>query len=232
MSDVEKRATECRERIDRLQARLQTRLDARDISLRAQLPFYALYYRKTLTWRMVELSRDALECLLKDNPASGVVLTRAAMETCAGLWTLRKKIEATLGLGKVGEIGEYLKKLRVGRGKDIVEGDEPKAIHVMDFIRAVEKDCTGFLHQYDLLSEYAHPNWSGTMMLYSNFDHDNALVDFGRNIRGGDSTKGIGVTNLSVALMFFEHSHSKAGDLMPEFTRLCERELDSRAAKT
>jgi hypothetical protein len=174
---------------------------------------------------MVELSQDALECFQKDNLASGVVLTRAAMETSAALWTLRRKIEATL-LNEVGEIGEYLKRLRVGRGKGIAQDDEPKAIHVNDFIRAVEKDCDGFSHQYDSLSEYAHPNWSGTTMLYSNFDHDGAAVDFGKNIRGRDSTKGIGVTNLSVALMFFEHTYGKLGKVMPAFIALCERELE------
>jgi hypothetical protein len=230
MSDIEKRLSECRERLDRLQASLPTRLDARDISLRAQLPFYALYCRETLIWRMVELSRDALECYQKGNLASAVVLTRAAIETCSALWHLRRKIEATLRLGNVGEIGDYLTKLRLGR-RNAANG-EFKAIHVNDFIRAVEKDCEGFSHQYDLLSEYAHPNSAGTTMLYSRFDHDGALVEFGNNVYGDDSTKGIGVTNLSVALMFFEHSYNEIADRMPDFIKLCERELVAPPTET
>ncbi len=228
MGDVDKLIIECRDQIERLELSLPTRLDARDVSLREQLPFYALYCSATLAWRMAELSRDALECFLKGNLASGVVLTRAAMETSAATWTLRRKLAATLTNGKLGEIGNYLKKLRVGQGKDIAEADEPRAIHINDFLKAVEKDCQGFIrHQYDLLSEYAHPNYSGTTMLYSDFDHDGAAVDFGRNIRGGDSTKGIGLTNMNVALLFFEHSFKQVGDLIPEFTNLCDRERTS-----
>ena len=57
-------------------------------------------------------------------------------------------------------------------------------------------------------------------------------AEFGNNIYGGDSTKEIGVTNLSVALMFVEHSYNEVADRMPDFVRLCERALDARPAKT
>lgn len=176
-------------------------------------------------WRAVELSRDAFECFMKEDSASAVVLTRAAMETTAALWTLRDKIEKALKLGSVADLGTYLARLRVGQGKGIAQPEEPKAIHVLDFVRAVEKDCKGFAHQYDSLSEFAHPNWSGTTGLYSVFDHDEGLAEFGRNIRGGESTKGIGLANLSVALLFFEHTYNRVAELMPPFIELCEREL-------
>jgi hypothetical protein len=128
------------------------------------------------------------------------------------------------GSVNISQLGTYLARLRVGQGKGIAQPDDPKAVHVMDFIRAVEKDCEGFEHQYDRLSEFAHPNWSGTTGLYSRFDHDEALAEFGRNTRGGEGTKGIGLTNLSVALLFFEDIYNRLADLMPAFIKLCERE--------
>ena len=116
----------------------------------------------------------------------------------------------------------------VAQDKSVAQPDDHKAVHVNDFIGAVEKDCKGFEDQYDRLSEFAHPNWSGTTGLYSRFDHDEALVEFGRNIRGGEGTKGIGLTNLSVALLFFEDIYSRLGDLMPAFIELCERAAATR----
>jgi hypothetical protein len=222
---IESLIAEIRDRLDRLEAHLQPRLDARDLGARSQLPFYALYSRETLMWRVIELSCDAFECFLKEKFVSAVVLTRAAMETTAALWTLRGKIEKALKLGSVGDLGPYLARLRVGQGKGIAQPDDPKAVNVMDFIRAVEEDCEGFAHQYDRLSEYAHPNWSGTTGLYSRFDHDEAIAEFGPNIRGGDGTKGIGLTSLSVVLLFFEHTYNSIADTMPAFIELCEREL-------
>jgi hypothetical protein len=218
--------TEIRDRLDRLETSLPTRLDARDLGTRSQLPFYALYCRETWMWRVVELARCAFDCFQKEDFVSAMVLTRAAMETTAALWSLRGKLEKALKLGSVNvsELGTYLARLRVGQGKGIAQPDDPKAVHVMDFIRAVEKDCEGFGHQYDHLSEFAHPNWSGTTGLYSRFDHDEALAEFGRNIRGAEWAKGIGLTNLSVALLFFEDSYNRFADLMPPFIDLCERE--------
>jgi hypothetical protein len=176
--------------------------------------------------RVVELGRDAVNCFQKEDFVSAIVLNRAAMETTAALWTLRAKLEKDLKLGSVNvsQLGTYLARLRVGQGKGVAHPGDPKAVHVMDFIRAVEKDCEGFEHQYDRLSEFAHPNWSGTTGLYSRLDHDEGLAEFGRNIRGGEGTKGVGLTNLSVALLFFEHSYKRVGELMPAFIALCERE--------
>ena len=177
-------------------------------------------------WRVVELARCAFDCFQKEDFVWAMVLTRAAMETTAPLRSLRGKLEKALKLGSVNvsELGTYLARLRIGQGKGIAQPDDPKAVHVMDFIRAVEKDCEGFGHQYDHLSEFAHPNWSGTTGLYSRFDHDEALAEFGRNIRGAEWAKGIGLTNLSVALLFFEDSYNRFADLMPPFIDLCERE--------
>lgn len=224
--NIEELTVEVRGRLDRLEESLVSRLDARDLGTRSQLPFYALYCRETWMWRLVELGSDAFDCFQKDNFVSAMVLTRAAMEITAALWALRGKLEKALQLDSVNisELGTYLARLRVGQGKGIAQPDDPKAVHVNDFIRAVEKDCEGFEHQYNCLSEFAHPNWSGTTGVYSRFDHDEALAEFGRNIRGGDGTKGIGLTNLSVALLFFEDIYNRLADLMPAFIRLCERE--------
>jgi hypothetical protein len=168
---------EIRGRLGRLEASLESRLDARDLGTRSQLPFYALYCRETWMWRVVELGRDAFDCFQKEDLVSAMVLTRAAMETTAALWTLRGKLEKVLKLGSVNisQLGSYLARLRVGQAKGIAQPGDRKAVHVMDFIRAVETHCEGFEHQYDRLSEFAHPNWSGTTGLYSRFDHDEAL---------------------------------------------------------
>jgi hypothetical protein len=82
--------------------------------------------------------------------------------------------------------------------------------------------------QYDILSEYAHPNWSGTTGLYSKIDRENFSVDFGQNPRDLESPKHVGVINLSVALGLFEHTYNDLGEEYPAFVRLCEAALDKQ----
>jgi hypothetical protein len=49
-------------------------------------------------------------------------------------------------------------------------------------------------------------------------------MDFGATIRGGDTARPIGVVNLSVALLLFEHSYNRVADLIPPFVALCEQQ--------
>jgi hypothetical protein len=71
---------------------------------------------------------------------------------------------------------------------------------------------------------------NGTTFLYSKFDLANLWADFDSNIRGMDRPKGLGLTNLSVALMFFEHSYNHVSDVMSAFIELCKGGPDETGA--
>jgi hypothetical protein len=96
---------------------------------------------------------------------------------------------------------------------------------VLTFVKHVDKDFDGFLHQYNSLSEFAHPNWAGTALLYSRPDPRDLRTDFGATLRS-ENSKDIGVASLSVALMLFGRSYSRVGDLMAGFITLCESQLN------
>jgi hypothetical protein len=216
---IENLMTEIRGRLDLLESSLPTRVDAM-VSPESKLPFKALIYRAALIWRMAELSRGAVENFEKDKLALAILETRAAVETTAALWYLHAKLDATVKAGAVGDIDDFLMKLSMGSRTDT--DIMPQAISVLTFVDRVEKDVEGFRHQYDLLSEFAHPNWAGTALLYSKPDPPNLWTDFGANIRGIDGPKHVGILNLSVALMFFERSYNSIADIMPAFIELCK----------
>jgi hypothetical protein len=146
-------------------------------------------------------------------------LTRAAVETAAALWYLCAKLDAAVKAGAVGDIDDYLMKLAMGSRTDSAM---PQAISVLTFVDRVNKDVEGFRDQYDRLSEFSHPNWAGTALLYSKPDPPNLWTDFGQNIRGIDGPREVGILNLSVALMFFKMSYNRVADKMPAFIALCE----------
>lgn len=218
---VEDLMTEIRGRIELLESSLPTRVDAM-VSPDSKLPFKALLYRAALIWRMAELSRGAFDHFEKSNLALAILNTRAVVESSAALWYLCAKLEAAIAAGAVGDIDDYLMKLAMGSRTDT---GMPQAISVLTFVDRAEKDVEGFRHQYDLLSEFAHPNWAGTALLYSKPHPPNLWTNFGSNIRGADGPKHLGVINLSVALMFFERSYNRVADIMPTFIELCKQEV-------
>jgi hypothetical protein len=77
-------------------------------------------------------------------------------------------------------------------------------VRVRKFLEQVEKAIKGFSDHYGVLSEFAHPNWAGTVSLYSKYHPENLTIEFGQYIRGGDRAKELGVTSLHGALEFFE----------------------------
>ena len=220
---------EVRGRLELLESSLPNRVDAMAVSPISKVPSKVLWCREALIWRMAELGRAAFDNFGKDKLAAAVVLTRAAVETSAALWYLCAKIAASVESGEVGDIDDYLMKMVVGTATGALTTDPstsdvilPRPIKVGAFLKEVEKAIKGFSHQYGILSEYAHPNCTGTIYLYAKHDPENRQTDFGQNIRNPDGTKLIGVSNLAVALEMFERSYNRIADLIPAFTKLCE----------
>jgi hypothetical protein len=231
--DIPALMEEIRGRIELLESNLPTRVDAMAVSPISKLPYKALLYREALIWRMAELGREALESFEKNKLVSAIVLTRATVETSAALWYLCAKVDAVVKSSVVGHIDDYLMQLMMGTATGASATDpnatdpvlpRPRPIKVGAFLKQVNKDIEGFSHQYGILSEYAHPNWAGTVLLYSKHNPEERCTIFGQNIRGAN-TKKIGVGNLRTALMMFERSYARIGDLMPTFIALCESRL-------
>src|SRR5258706_12408590 len=98
----------------------------------------------------------------------------------------------------------------------------PRPVKVGKMLEQSEKDIEGFSHQYGVLSEYAHPNWAGTVLLYSDTDKQTAITDFGQYMRNAGPTKVIGVGNLRAVLRMFQSSYNRVRDLAPSFMGLVE----------
>jgi hypothetical protein len=210
-------------RLDAFARSLPRQIDAPAIS-RVKLPGSAMWYRETMIWRFTELAQDALEKLDGKRFASAMVLTRAAVETAAGLWYLHTKILKAIKADDLGDLGEMLRRLNLGYKNPAALADNlPEAVSVLTFVGHVDKDIDGYKKAYAALSEYSHPNYEGAACLYSHPHADTGLVDFGSNIRGSDSHEIICALNLSVAAMVFNHSYAAVADLMPQLVALCEK---------
>lgn len=226
---------ESRESLAMLESNLPRQVDGFALSQKSKVPWKVLLYREALIWRIVELGRSALESFLSDRLVSGVVLTRAAVETSAALWYLSAKVDAVVDSKMVGDVDEYLMKLAMGTATGWPETDSsgdvlamPRPIKIGAFLKQVEKDIEGFSHQYGVLSEYAHPNCAGTVLLYSSTNKQKAITDFGQNMRKAENAKAVGVVNLSVALKMFQTKYNRISDLIPAFISVCEARSDNQ----
>ena len=185
---------EVRERLKILETSLPKQIDPIGIS-RTKLPFKVLNYREALIWRIAELGRSALQTFEAEQFAAAIVLTRAAVETNAALWYLDEKTGTAIKEAKLGDLDDCVMRLLSG---NYTWEDFPDPIRVGKFVEGVERRVPGFREQYNILSEYAHPNSAGTTGLYSTIDRENMLINFGLEDRNIQSAKAICMETLRI----------------------------------
>ena len=216
--DIDKLFEDVRDTLANLEANLPTIVDGFALSNKTKRPFKAMWFRESACWRIAQLSRSSFECFEKRKLASAVLLARACMETSASLWYLRQVLERSIEAQTIGEADQRIMQLLMGSK---VDPNLEKAVNVLTCIDSVDRTIPGFRHQYDHLSEFAHPNWAGTVLLFSKRE-EGGIANFGENMRSEESVLVAGLHNLAGALDVFELSYNRVGELLPDFVRLCE----------
>jgi len=226
---------EIRGRLELFESNLPKHVDAFALCQDSKVPAKVLRYRESLIWRVAELGRAAFHEFEKNRLVAGIVLTRAVVETSAALWYLRSKVDDAIKSNQVGDIDTYLVKLNVGIATappKTEEGEFPRPVKIGKFLEQVEKVMEGFSEHYGVLSEFAHPNWAGTVSLYSKFHPEDLTITFGQYIRSEEQAKGLGVTSLHGALGLFEVTYNNLTDSMPAFVELCRRHSKEQSEKS
>lgn len=226
---------ETRLRLKSFESSLPKNLDAFAVSPESKLPSKVLRYRESLIWRITEVGWAAFQEFEGNKLVAGIILTRAVVETSAALWYLRTKVKEAVESNEVGDVDTYLVKLNVGIAtappkRD--EGDWPRPLKIGKFLDEVEKAMEGFSEHYGVLSEFAHPNWAGTVSLYSKFHPENLTIEFGQYVRSGEHAKELGVSSLYSTLRFFEVTYNDLGDSIPAFVELCHKHLKEQKEKS
>ncbi|MBI3015827.1 MAG: hypothetical protein HYY65_12415 [Candidatus Tectomicrobia bacterium] len=206
-----------------IQACLPKRNDPVSISLKAKIPFKALEYREALIWRASELASTACRLLEEGELAAGTLLVRGLMETSAALWFLNRKIKDVVDGHRVGSIDEDLMRLLMGSRTDLTTYE---SFNVLTLVDKIAQEIPSFRREYEALSQIAHPNWCGTMMLYSRPNTEKIWTDFGKHVRDNESVVKVGLINLNAGLQIFEYAYNQIVDLMPRFIEICEKALD------
>jgi len=216
---------EARTRVKQLTHNLPGVVDPAAVSLKAKIPFKVVLYRETLIWRTEEFARCACDLYQRDDIGSAIVLTRAVTENAAAAWYLMQLIEDTNRLSHVADLDDRVMRLLMG-SRSI--GGLPHALNVKSMLAKAEKSIPGISSNYDSLSEFAHPNWSGTSGLYSKINRDEVVAHLGKHLRSTKAPLELGLNSLIGALVMFEHAYNSITDHMPNFISTCEAVLGDR----
>ena len=169
---------EIRSGLEKLEDGLPTDVDVSAVSETAILPFTDICsIRDVLAWRFVDISCSVMRCVDEDRTASAAVLTRAALDTGATVSYLNDRLRRALDTGAVGNTDDRLMKLLPG--SRTMQEVLPLAINGLTLVDAVNMQVDGVRHQYDELSDLAHPNWASAMNLYWGRNFDERASSYG-----------------------------------------------------
>jgi hypothetical protein len=103
-----------------------------------------------------------------------------------------------------------------------VESEMPNPVHVNDFIRSVATQLPEFEEHYNRLSEFAHPNWAGTLFAFSRPETEERAVHFGPDVRGSENIRVQALVGLSTSLLAFRRVFESLASSIPDFTMICD----------
>jgi hypothetical protein len=221
--DIEKFATEVADRLARIEVLRVNEIDGIELSPHTKRPFKAAIYKEALIWRMAELGRDAMAAFSDRRYASAMLLTRAAIETVSAFWYFLKTLRLAIDTGNLEEAEAQFRRIVFGSRND---PEMPTAVNVLNCIDHLNKTVEGARENYDILSEYSHPNYAAVTGLFAKISPPSPVVSFGQAV--GRDPRPVGMANLSAALMLFEYVHEKVCQAMPEFIVRCEQLTESK----
>ena len=190
-----------------------------------KLPFEVEYLRESLSYRFVELTEAAISLVESSNFLGAVVVARSAQETLSVLYYINELIQKSIGQGEVSSLCDKSYRLMFGKGKK--EVPFPDKISVITMIQKVDKIIPGFEKHYDALSEYSHPNWSGTMGIFAKTGEKERKVDFQRYIRGEDTIKVHLTISITTNASLFEYTRDEYEKFAPDLLNLCSELSES-----
>jgi hypothetical protein len=195
-------------------------VDPRALTWASKTPYVAMCFREAQFCRAEEFARAACDMFERNDVVVGVANTRAMIESVVAIWFLNEKIKRQITNGLESNIHEQVVQLLMGFKN---EATFPPAINILTVIDKFDKEVPGFRAQYDRLSEFAHPNYSGALGAFGTRDEEVAITWFRKGEGANkDAAKRIGVGNLVPALAILEIVFNETAELMPDFCKLFE----------
>lgn len=97
--------------------------------------------------------------------------------------------------------------------------------NVFTAIEHMNKWAPIFTKYYTKLSDFAHPNWSGSVGSYTWFDKEKCICGFGRNIHGINFPLALGATSLITSLEIFEEIYNEISGNIVAFSKMIDADL-------
>jgi hypothetical protein len=190
-------------------------------------PLLVDYIKTALKYRIVNLSKNNIQLFEKNELLSAMILTRSIFETSALLFSVYKKLERAVIDKEIISIENFIERVAIGSRYNPTQnpkGEEVLAYNIMSAIDMLDKTFKGIKRDYDLVSEFAHPNHSGALSNFANIVN-NEVVKFSNEMiyEHIEKPKAYPLHLFCISLEIFILSETEINKLSPKFDALIKK---------
>lgn len=222
-------ALEVQKQIELLKSILPSRVDPAKISHVAKIPYKVADLRAGLLYRIYDLSADSFELFENNKILSGTIVARSLIETVSVFYYLCSKMNICIDDKDIDSFDEVVMKLGLGSRNKITEIE---SINILTIINKIDKDLKiddqpgAFKFCYELMCEYAHPNWKGTEGLYGKINFEQVYTDFGFNLKDEFKKEmSSHILPIATAMEITINCIEWFDEIMNDFIKVCEDDI-------
>ena len=205
--------------LDQLRTHLIEHLEPVPQTTRARLLRLFEVWQQIYLLRVIDLADVAIEMFSHKRLVPGCTLARSILESVAVHYYLYKKIATHIEQCEPKPIHELLQ-IGVFGGRE--ESSPENAIQVLTAIKHLDREFKGFEEEYNLLSEYAHPNLRGGFGSYAHQDGSMLETTFGLNPEGLDMGP-CGLVGLHLGLLVASEVFNRLSSIQPTLIEIANR---------
>ncbi len=219
-SDENQLLNEARDFVSRFRASLSPEIRAADLTMHSKVPFKAATLREAYFYRMTELSAAACSLYEDKLYLSGLIVTRAVIETLAALYYLKEAVSTFLEKPDIEILDQVLMAgLSGSRHPDAKADGLPSSINIMTMIKHLDRSIPQLENHYNWLSEMAHPNSLGVVNTYARTNAETLTAEFTVDKLSDEILPG---TKLLLAcLATFEDGYNELAELLSLLNAAC-----------
>ena len=205
-----------------IKKQLPTIADPATVSHIAKIPFKVITIRELIIWRVSDLSESAIRLIENFSIVGAITVIRAIIESVSLIYYLLSKVENSIENQSIKGIDDDLMKLLMG-GR--LPESKTQSINVLTLVDHLNKVAPGVRKYYDELSEFAHPNWSGSFGCYGTINEKEIKLELGILKDLESYPYDIALNALIASLETFRIFYNNLAEQIPEFSKLCEESL-------
>lgn len=227
--DAPKSYQEINDCLIRLNARRRDKIAARNPFM-PKVAWKLACFEQGILYRTIALQNGVSAAINQNNALCALLLCRALVEVSASVWSVCRALEKGLSDDDLNAIDTALMKSSFSARWDRWP-DKYQATNILTLLDNLDRELVGKEERpargnYDLLSEFAHPNMAGTLGFFGDLCKKEFTYTF--EFRPVDDSVNAFLLSGNHALMVIEFILNRIDGFVPQLCKLCpDQQLQS-----